>query len=221
VVTADGTADGQALRAHLQRRLPDHMVPSAYVALAALPLMANGKLDRRALPPPAREANVGPYVPPQTPVQARLASIWGEVLRFKRVGIHDDFFALGGHSLLLVRVQTKIAIQFGRQVPIVKLFEHPTIATLATYLSQMAMLEDSIEGGQLRAHVRRKAHGRRRSVVTEPAAASAEDDVVGNGRSAASGKSIGLQELRKVVGVVEHDGVPARAITDSRAAEPN
>src|SRR6185436_15114163 len=96
------TVPASALRAHLQARLPDSMVPSAFVVLAGFPLTPGGKVDRAALPPPRWEAGAA-YVAPRTPAEEILAATWAEVLGVERVGVHDGFFELGGHSLLATR----------------------------------------------------------------------------------------------------------------------
>src|SRR5262245_931435 len=120
-----------ALRAHLQRRLPDYMVPSAFVTLDALPLTANGKIDRRALPAPEDDAAVrGEHVAPRTPVEEVLASIWREVLKLERIGIHDNFFELGGHSLMATRVMAQLREVFAVELPLRALFEAPSILEL-------------------------------------------------------------------------------------------
>ncbi|WP_146188357.1 non-ribosomal peptide synthetase [Methylosinus sporium] len=119
------------LRAALQRELPDYMVPSAFVVLDALPLTKNGKVDRKALPAPDVEAQIAcAYVAPRTPVEETLCRIWADVLGLERVGIDDDFFEFGGHSLLAVRLLERLRRQ-GLQTDVRALFGHPTPARLA------------------------------------------------------------------------------------------
>jgi hypothetical protein len=133
VVPSDGGLDPEALRAHLRRILPEHMVPAALAVLDALPLTPSGKLDRRALPAPAG-VEAGAYVAPRTPGEARLAEVFGAVLGVETVGVNDDFFALGGHSLLATRVTSRVARVFGVELPVRALFEEPTVAGLAARL---------------------------------------------------------------------------------------
>jgi acyl carrier protein len=122
------------LRSFLKAKLPEYMVPSAFVVLDALPLTPNGKIDRRSLPAPdyqSRPELGGAFVAPRTPVEETLASIWAEVLGIERVGIHDDFFELGGHSLLATRVVSRVREAFQVELPLRSLFEKPTVAELA------------------------------------------------------------------------------------------
>ncbi len=120
------------LREHLAARLPEYMVPAAFIVLDALPLTANGKLDRRALPEPDDDAFVqAEYEAPQGEIELTLAALWAELLGVERVGRHDNFFALGGHSLIAARLLAQIRETFGHEVSIRALFEAPTVAQLA------------------------------------------------------------------------------------------
>jgi natural product biosynthesis luciferase-like monooxygenase protein/FkbM family methyltransferase len=127
-----------ALRAWLRERLPDFMIPAAFVPLDALPLTPNGKIDRAALPAadgrrPELEAA---YVPPSSAVEERIAGIWQEVLSLDRVGMHDNFFELGGSSLSLVQVRAALSSAFGTEaISLVDMFRNPTVASLAARLT--------------------------------------------------------------------------------------
>jgi len=128
-----------ALRAFLAERLPDHLVPAAFVVLAELPLTPTGKLDRQALPAPSGRGSEGPAeedtAAPSGPVQELLAGIWAEVLRLDRVGARDNFFSLGGHSLLATQVVSRIRETFGVEIPLRRLFEAPTLERLAAVVA--------------------------------------------------------------------------------------
>ncbi|MEP6703341.1 MAG: amino acid adenylation domain-containing protein [Acidobacteriota bacterium] len=128
------------LRRVLTEKLPEHMMPFAFVLLDALPLTANGKLDRRALPPPGQsrpelETN---YLAPRTPAEEMLAAIWVEVLKLKQMGVDDDFFQLGGHSLLATQVISRVRERFRIELPLRYLFDFPTVAGLATAITSFA-----------------------------------------------------------------------------------
>ena len=121
----------EELRAHLAGKLPEYMVPAAYVRLERLPLTANGKLDRKALPAPEGDAYaVKAYEAPEGEIEETLAGIWAEVLKVERVGRHDNFFDLGGHSLLAVTLIERMR-RSGLQVDVRALFATPTLAELA------------------------------------------------------------------------------------------
>ena len=124
------------LRAYLRDRLPEYMVPSAFVRLDALPLTPNGKLDRHALPKPAmqREELTTNFVAPTDQLEVLISEIWSELLQVKEVGIHDNFFELGGHSFLIIRVHNRLQKKLARTFPLLSIFEHPTIRTLAEFL---------------------------------------------------------------------------------------
>ncbi|WP_369050299.1 amino acid adenylation domain-containing protein [Burkholderia gladioli] len=120
------------LREHLAARLPEYMVPAAFVVLDALPLTPNGKVDRRALPEPDDEAFAqAEYEAPQGETEQTIAALWAELLGVERVGRHDNFFALGGHSLLATRMLARLRESFGHDVSIRTLFEAPTVSQLA------------------------------------------------------------------------------------------
>ncbi|MBZ4423348.1 non-ribosomal peptide synthetase, partial [Myxococcus sp. RHSTA-1-4] len=132
VTDAASPIDTASLRTSLLRSLPEYMVPSAFVFLEALPLNTHGKVDRNALPAPgtAPEAGAG-YVAPRTATEEKLAAIWAEVLHLERVSIQEDFFALGGHSLMATQVVSRVRRAFEVELPVRALFEAPTIAALA------------------------------------------------------------------------------------------
>ncbi|MCX5609335.1 amino acid adenylation domain-containing protein [Streptomyces sp. NBC_00047] len=122
----------QTLRAHLAQRLPEYMVPSAVVVLDALPLTPNGKVDRRALPAPGpAQGPDGGYAAPRNAVEETIAGVWAEVLDLDQVGVHDDFFALGGNSILSVRAAARLREALGIKLSLRVLFDTPTVAALA------------------------------------------------------------------------------------------
>ncbi|WP_369414579.1 non-ribosomal peptide synthase/polyketide synthase [Corallococcus soli] len=133
VVAKPGEAvEAQALRSALKQRLPEYLVPSALVVLDALPLNANGKVDRKALPAPeAGLSQAGRYEAPRTATEEVLAALWAQVLGVRQVGARDDFFELGGHSLLATQVVSRIRTAFGVEVPLRALFESPVLHALA------------------------------------------------------------------------------------------
>ena len=133
VIPAGKAPASNELRAHLRRKLPDHMIPAAFILLDELPLTASGKVNRLALPPPDRKQLVAgeDFVAPRTQTEEILASVWADVLDTADVGVNDDFFALGGHSLLLARIAPRIRETFQLELPLRALFEAPTVAALA------------------------------------------------------------------------------------------
>jgi amino acid adenylation domain-containing protein len=126
------------LRDYLKERLPEYMVPSVFILLDALPLTPSGKVDRRALPAPAglRSTLAAAYQAPCSDVERAIAKVWQEVLHLEKVGVNDNFFDLGGHSLLMVQVNQKLQELFNRDLSIVELFQNSTISSLAQYLSR-------------------------------------------------------------------------------------
>jgi amino acid adenylation domain-containing protein len=125
-------AGAEELRQHLLTRLPEYMVPAAYVQLEQMPLTANGKLDRKALPAPDGEAYaLRGYEDPVGEIETAVAEIWMELLKLKRVGRHDNFFDIGGHSLLAVRLISRLRKHLNIEVTMGDLFAHPSLATLS------------------------------------------------------------------------------------------
>jgi hypothetical protein len=151
------------MREELAGELPDVMVPATIVELPAMPLTPNGKLDRKALPAP-RAAN-SEDGPARSDVENIIAGIWCKLLGLSSVGTSDNFFDLGGHSLLIVQVQRQLKQTLGREVAIVDMFRHPTIAALARYLKSDADgLDDAVQKGLDRA-AQRRAQLRRRQAA--------------------------------------------------------
>jgi amino acid adenylation domain-containing protein len=126
------------LRHFLKNKLPEYMVPSVFMLLDSLPLTSNGKINRRALPSPEgiRPELTVEYVAPQSEVEQMIASIWQEVLEVEKVGVYDNFFDIGGNSLLVIQVHSKLCQLLNRELSVIDLFQHPTISTLANYCSQ-------------------------------------------------------------------------------------
>lgn len=124
------------VRQFLKQKLPEYMIPAAFVLLETFPLTPNGKINRRALPVP-NDVSSGlstAYVMPQTETQRQIENIWREVLKVEKVGIYDNFFELGGHSLLLIQVHTKLQEIYGEKISIVTLFQYPNISDFSQYL---------------------------------------------------------------------------------------
>lgn len=138
VVPAQEPPTSNELRRFLKEQLPDYMVPSAFVLLDALPLTPNGKVNRRALPAPdhAKSSREETHVPPRDALEWQLLQIWEQVLKVAPISVRDDFFAIGGHSLLAVRLMAKIQQQFDKNIPLAALFQNSTIEQLAELLRQ-------------------------------------------------------------------------------------
>jgi len=141
--SAPGDLVGE-LRALLRARLPEYMVPTALVVLEAFPRTPNGKIDRAALPVPERSRPAQrAEVAPRTRTEEILAGIWAEVLGLERVGVEDDFFDLGGHSLMAARLMAKLRTATGLDLPLRNLFERPTVAALAEAIDALAWATSS------------------------------------------------------------------------------
>jgi amino acid adenylation domain-containing protein len=158
------------MRSFLRDRLPDYMVPSAFVALPVMPLSASGKVDVRALPKldSTRVEAADSYVAPRDEVERAIASVWQDVLQLEKVGINDNFFDLGGHSLLLVRVNRKLCELFNQSLLMVDLFEYPTVSSLASHITQQRLHEPSFQHRYDRAATRKESMTLRRAHRRHP-----------------------------------------------------
>ena len=134
-LAASNAIDVAGVRDHLRTRLPDYMVPSAFVVLDSLPVTTNGKFDRKALPPPDSSDVSVEYVPPGTAAETEVARLWCEVLKLDRVSIHTNFFDLGGHSLLAAQLVARLRQVFDVDIGVRALFEEPTVSKLAARLT--------------------------------------------------------------------------------------
>ena len=143
VVTPDHEVNIPELRKHLRARLPEYMIPQYFVKLEAVPLTPNGKVDRRALPPPMshRPELESDYVAPRTELERTIASIWQAVLHLEKIGINDNFFELGGHSLLATQVLSRIRKILHVEFPLKRFFGSPTIAGLSMLIEEILIKE--------------------------------------------------------------------------------
>jgi hypothetical protein len=134
----DTTLDISHLRTSLRERLPEYMIPAAFVPVAAFPQTPNGKLDRQALPAPeaAHSQIRTAYLAPQTQLERTLAMVWCDALHVDQVGVYDNFFDLGGHSLLIASIHRRLCELLERDIPLIALLKHTNISALAKYLSQ-------------------------------------------------------------------------------------
>jgi acyl carrier protein len=165
VPTSSGLASSE-LRRFVRDKLPEHMTPASFVMLATLPLLPNGKVDRRALPEPdqARPGVEREYVAPRNSMEEKLASIMIEVLKVERIGVHDNFFEMGGHSLLGMQVVARVRKVFQVELPLRSLFEEPTIAGLRPEIEKA---EKRIENSTISAPIRRSSPSRREQLLAK------------------------------------------------------
>ncbi|WP_420126752.1 amino acid adenylation domain-containing protein [Longimicrobium sp.] len=161
VAPAEGAAVPAAaeLREHLRARLPDYMVPSAFVGMDTLPTTPNGKVDRKALPQPAAEPRAARR--PRSGVERRIAKVWEDVLAIGEVGLDDNFFEIGGHSMLVASMQERLAAELGKTVTVVELFQFPTVAALAAHLGAGADAGPSAEAAPAPAEAMERGGSRR------------------------------------------------------------
>ncbi len=134
----NATIKSNALRIWMSERVPPYLVPSTFVFLESFPLTPNGKVDRRALPAPQITSAAESFIAPMSGIESDVAALWKEVLRVDRVGTNDNFFDLGGHSLLVVQLQSKIRERFKCDLPLMELFRRPTVGAITQYLHEIA-----------------------------------------------------------------------------------
>ena len=147
------------LRDFLKERLPEHMIPAVFVLLEQMPVTASGKPDRRALPAPdaSRPTLAAPFVAPRNEFEREIAEIWREVLRLERVGVNDNFFDLGGHSLLIIQVHGKLLDRLKKEFSVVDLFRYPTVELLARHLDREQGKQSDGQNNRRRADARRES----------------------------------------------------------------
>ncbi|MEJ1929855.1 amino acid adenylation domain-containing protein, partial [Nostoc sp. NIES-2111] len=155
------------LRYFLKEKLPEYMLPSAFVVLEALPLTPNGKVDRCALPAPdnLRPQLANNYQAPQSEVEKSIAKVWKQVLQLERVGVYDNFFDLGGHSLLVVQVNNKLREILNRDLSVIEIFQNPTIKSLAEHLSQKSSTPTTLDKMRERVGKQREVLNQRNQVL--------------------------------------------------------
>jgi hypothetical protein len=166
-----GAADTHAVRARLTSSLPEFMVPGALVWLPELPLNSRGKVDTKALPRPGRDdlGAATPWAAPETDLERRIAGVWAGVLGIEAPGAHDNFFDIGGNSLLLARLHSRLQTELERTLPIRTLFEYPTVHTLATALTTDPAQAAAASGEQVRDRAGRAQAARARRAGRRPA----------------------------------------------------
>lgn len=157
------------LRDYLKEKLPDYMVPSAFIKLDKLPLTPNGKIDRSALPatdiqrPDLKEV----YEAPNSEVERAIAKIWLEILHLEKVGVNDNFFELGGNSLLMVQVNNKLREVLHCDISVVEMFQNPTIKSLAKHINPNARETSTFESLNHRIQKQRKAVSRQKTFIQQ------------------------------------------------------
>jgi len=164
IVAGENAPGVEELRTHLAEKLPQYMVPSAYVFLAGFPLTVNGKLDREALPAPgpARPHLASQYVAPQGDLEKKLADLWKRALRQDQVSVNDNFFDLGADSLMLTTLHRRLQVELKREIPITELFQFPTIRSLAERLGENVEDKAVVDKALARAKLQRAALARNR-----------------------------------------------------------
>jgi amino acid adenylation domain-containing protein len=172
IVTPEESLSTNQLREFLSLKLPEYMVPNIFVPLETFPLTPNGKVDRQALPVPSSRPQLEEaYVMPKTEAERIIASVWQDLLQLEKVGINDNFFTLGGNSLLSISVHTKLNKIFGQELSIIELFKYPTIKELAKYLTHKTDVKKAEKNSSIgiydRANKQKKFIKRREQILRQ------------------------------------------------------
>ena len=145
LVTEEGYEKSELI-ASLKLQLPYHMIPDTFIEIESIPLTVNGKINKKALPPPEISSlQKQEFVGPRNPMEAQLVNIWENVLNVQRVGIHDNFFDLGGHSLLVIQVTSEIRKELHVELPVAIVFQYSTVAELRGYIDIMSPLDEGLD----------------------------------------------------------------------------
>jgi acyl-coenzyme A synthetase/AMP-(fatty) acid ligase/acyl carrier protein len=172
VPQAGSTSTPDEWRRFLRDRLPEYLIPSFFMTIARLPLTPNGKIDRKALPQPVGPSpeSTGAYIPPQTEIEQLIAGIWQEVLEVEKVGRRDNFFDLGGHSLLMVQAHLKLRAAIKTEITLIEMFRYPTVASMAEYISNGVENKEHVivQRAHNRAAARRESVSTRTSLRSRP-----------------------------------------------------
>ena len=145
VASGSGDIDQNEIQAYLKNRLPDYMVPNQFIILNEMPLNPNGKIDRNALPEAKNHITKRDYISPQNQTEGVIAKVWSHVLQIEKPGIHENFFEIGGNSLLIIRVAAQLKEKLKSSIEVIKLFEYPTIQLLAKYIDSKEASQPSME----------------------------------------------------------------------------
>ena len=165
-------SDGQkisisAMRDQIQEKVPQYMVPSNFMELGTLPLLSNGKVNRKALPAPDKVQieRTGPYMAPRSGTEQAISDIWRSVLKLDKVGVNDNFFDIGGHSLLMAQVANKLQAILEKDIPLVTLFQYPTIASLAAYFVDDSKKRSKLQDIQAHAEKQKSVINRQKALA--------------------------------------------------------
>jgi hypothetical protein len=168
-LASQSSQESEPIESFLRRKLPDYLIPSSLVRLERLPLTSNGKVDRKGLPAVERDCQQlrAEYIQPKGELEQLIAGIWQGALNVGKVGREDNFFDLGGHSLLLAQVHGQLCRTLNKKLPLIKMLEHPTVSSLADFLSQERVDSLSLKESHNRAERLREGLDRQRRSIAK------------------------------------------------------